>query len=213
MTQSSSESTMNDPRRVRLVGRGVVIRGNDIDTDRIIPARFLRCVTFEGLGAHAFEDDRAQARAAGQTHPLDAPHFASARALIVNDNFGCGSSREHAPQSLIRWGQGIEFIVGQSFAEIFFGNCVSLGVSCVTVDEPDMARLMVVVEADPTMQLELDLVARRLRADQLDIQVKLADGPRERLTSGRWDSTAELLAGTKRIRDTIDRLPYTSFSR
>lgn len=194
-----------------MMARGVVVRGNDIDTDRIIPARFLRCVTFDGLGEHAFEDDRAQAREAGQTHPFDDERFAEARALIVNDNFGCGSSREHAPQSLVRWGEGISFIVGESYAEIFFGNCVSLGVPCVTMAPAQISTLMELVESEPGTQLELDLENQQLRAGPHQLSVDIASGPRERLTSGRWDSTAELLAGQKAVADKAAQLPYLHF--
>ncbi|MGH0030380.1 MAG: isopropylmalate isomerase, partial [Myxococcota bacterium] len=126
----------------RVTGTACVLRGDDIDTDRIIPARFLRCVTFDGLGEHAFEDDREQAKG---DHPLDAERFLGASILVVGRNFGCGSSREHAPQSLMR--RGFRAFVGGSFAEIFFGNCTALGLPCVTLDEGDLAKLMDSVEA------------------------------------------------------------------
>ena len=143
-----------DARVTRVEGRGCVLRGDDIDTDRIIPARYLRCVTFDGLGEHAFEDDRKQAKG---NHALDDDRFAGARILVVGRNFGCGSSREHAPQALMRW--GFAAFVGESFAEIFFGNCVALGLPAVTMAGTELERLMDAVELDAAQELVLDLTA------------------------------------------------------
>jgi 3-isopropylmalate/(R)-2-methylmalate dehydratase small subunit len=193
----------SDARVTRVEGRGCVLRGDDIDTDRIIPARFLRCVTFDGIGAHAFEDDRLQAKG---NHPLDDERFAGARILIVARNFGCGSSREHAPQSL--WRFGFQAFVGESFAEIFFGNCVALGLPCVTLPRAELAKLMESVDLDPSQELVLDL-AKGTLASKLGAQsVAMPDGARRQLLEGAWDATAVLAAAGDAIEATAARLPY-----
>ncbi len=156
----------------QVVGRAVMVRGGDIDTDRIIPARYLRTVTFEHLGEHAFEDDRA----CGE-HPFDQECFQGASVLLANANFGCGSSREHAPQALMRW--GIKGFVGESFAEIFYGNCIAMGLPCVRVSAEDMRKLMDAVEADPAQEGSIDLEARKVRYADGDIDADIPDGPRE----------------------------------
>jgi 3-isopropylmalate/(R)-2-methylmalate dehydratase small subunit len=199
---------MSDMKRIRISGPAVPVRGNDIDTDRIIPARYLRCVTFDGLGKHAFEDDRLQLAEKGQVHPFDDPRFADARILLVNKNFGCGSSREHAPQSIMRWGRGIAAIVGESFAEIFFGNCVALGIPCVTLSGADMARAMDLVEANPAAEVTVDVAARAVTVGGTTFPAGIDDGPRQQFLEGRWDSTAELLEAREEIAATAARLPY-----
>lgn len=199
---------MHDPRRTVITAPALPLRGHDIDTDRIVPARFLKCVVFDGLGAHVFADDRAQARAGGRLHPFDDPRFADAQILLVNRNFGCGSSREHAPAALMRWGRGIRAIVGESFAEIFFGNCLANGIPCVTAAASDIDRLMSQAEAEPSLPFTLDLPARRLIAGALVVDVGIADGPRRQLIEGRWDSTAELLEAGESIEATARALPY-----
>ena len=144
----------------RIAGRGMPVRGDDIDTDRIIPARYLREITFDGLGPHAFEDER---RALNGAHPMDDPRFADAGVLVVNRNFGCGSSREHAPQALLR--RGIRAIVGESFAEIFFGNCVAIGLPCVTMTPEHVESLQALLDEAPDTELTVDVEAERVATD------------------------------------------------
>jgi 3-isopropylmalate/(R)-2-methylmalate dehydratase small subunit len=191
-----------------LSGRGLPLRGNDIDTDRIIPARYLRCVTFDGLGAHAFEDDRKQLAQAGSTHPFDDPARQAAEVLVVGRNFGCGSSREHAPQALVRWGKGLRAVVGESFAEIFFGNCVAIGVPCLTASAEDVQKLMRAVQADPALAVTVDLERQEVRFGAERIAGRMPDGPRQQLLSGRWDTTGELLDAKPQIANTAAALPY-----
>lgn len=189
----------------QIAGRGVPLRGSDIDTDRIIPARFLRCVTFEGLGEQVFADDRAQ----WQEHPFDQPQYQGAKLLVVNRNFGCGSSREHAPQAIRRW--GIEAIIGESFAEIFFGNCLAMGVPCVTASTEVVEALQNLIESQPSQELTLDLVNLQVKADGFEGQVHLDDGPRQMLINGVWDACGQLVAQADAIRATAAKLPYLSW--
>ena len=187
----------------RVTGRGCVLRGHDIDTDRIIPARFLRCVTFDGLGEHAFKDDREQAKG---DHPFDDERFDEAAILIVGRNFGCGSSREHAPQSLMR--AGFRAFVGASFAEIFAGNCTALGLPCVTLDEADLSTLMDSVDADPEQEVVVDLEARIVRYRGGELPAQIPDGVRDQLASGGWNATAVLLEAGDAIEERAGQLPY-----
>ncbi len=191
----------------KVQGSAVPVRGNDIDTDRIIPARFLRCVVFDGLGEHAFEDDRIGLKAKGQLHAFDESKYAGSRILFVNKNFGCGSSREHAPQALMRW--GIQAIIGESFAEIFFGNCVSLGIPCLTASEESMGRLMAKAESSPKSEWNVDLTAGRINGP-VEESVFLPPGPKSQFLSGRWNSLNELLTNLKTIDTVAANLPYVS---
>ena len=202
---------MSSSERHVITGSGIPVRGNDIDTDRIIPARYLKCVVFDGLGENAFIDDRTQLREAGQLHAFDDPRFANATILLVNGNFGCGSSREHAPQAIMRWGSGIRAIVGESFAEIFAGNCLAIGLPCVTASPDAIAAIMDRCERDPDTTLTLSMDARTLTvASDAPIPVQLSDGTRHQLVSGTWDTTGELLSAKDAIAATAARLPYVS---
>ena len=183
---------MSDPTRTQITGKVVSLDGSDIDTDRIIPARFLRCVTFDDLGAHAFDDPTRQ----------------KARVLLVDRNFGCGSSREHAPQALMRWGAGISAIIGESYAEIFFGNCVALGIPCLTASAEDIAKLKRAVAANSTLEVSVDVEQGTASAGDVRIAVSMPAGAKKQLTTGRWDSSAELLEGREQVADTARALPY-----
>ncbi|MBE9045111.1 3-isopropylmalate dehydratase small subunit [Pleurocapsales cyanobacterium LEGE 10410] len=187
-------------------GQAIAIEGNDIDTDRIIPARFLRCVTFDGLGEHAFEDDRAQAN--GQ-HPFDLPQYQGAKVLVVNNNFGCGSSREHAPQALAKW--GIEAIVGQSYAEIFFGNCVAIGVPCVVASSEEIQQLQKLIQENPQANLVVDLEAMEVKSDSLSISVQMNEGSRQMFLKGTWDNCGQLINNAEKVKATASRLPYVNW--
>ena len=192
----------------RVAGRPIPLRGNDIDTDRIIPARYLKAVTFDGLGAAAFYDERFDAQGNSKGHILDDPRFQAKgpRVAVVNKNFGCGSSREHAPQAMLRW--GVKALVGESFADIFFGNCVALGMPCVTASEADVGRLTAAVEADPAQDLVVDLEKQTATYGALSVPVVLPAGIRNQFLDGTWDATRVLLEATPQIRATAARLPY-----
>ncbi|MAH57162.1 MAG: isopropylmalate isomerase [Synechococcus sp. ARS1019] len=187
----------------QIEGRALAVQGEDIDTDRIIPARFLKCVSFDALGDQVFADDRLELKGA---HPFDQPDFQGASILVVNGNFGCGSSREHAPQALMRW--GIRAVVGVSFAEIFYGNCLALGIPCVTVSPEDVRQLQQRVIAEPQRRWTLDLQALSFSSEQSSQPVTLAEGPRQMLTTGRWDATSQLIAREAELKALSNRLPY-----
>lgn len=189
-------------------GRAVPVRGNDIDTDRIIPARFLRCVTFDGLGEHAFEDDRAQLKEKGETHPFDDERFQGAEVLVVNANFGCGSSREHAPQAILKW--GIQAIVGVSFAEIFYGNNIALGVPCLQVTSAEADALQSAIEADPSLVVTVNVADKTVSYGDQTIAAQIADGPQRMFLSGHWDATGQLLDGAEAVRAKAAALPYVN---
>ena len=189
-----------------IFGRGIPLRGHDIDTDRIIPARFLKCVSFEGLETHAFEDDRKQLAERGQMHAFSNPRYQGATILLVNGNFGCGSSREHAPQALQRW--GIRAVVGESFSEIFFGNAVVLGMPCLTVSASDAEALLSAVEADPQAELTVTVADQTVTLGGAKYHAAVPAGAREALTTGSWDATGALLDHFEQVRTVAQRLPY-----
>ncbi len=193
--------TMSDRQIVRVAGRGLPLRGDNIDTDRIIPARYLRAITFEGLEAHLFEDDR---QAPG--HPFANPAYRGASVLLTNANFGCGSSREHAPQAIRRW--GIRAVVGQSFSEIFFGNSVALGLPCVTASAEGVGALMDLVERDPAAEIMVDLDGLTVTAAGRAHPIALAPGARDAFLSGQWDATGLLLDRYEEVEAVGRRLPY-----
>ena len=184
-------------------GTALIIQGEDIDTDRIIPARFLKCVSFDALGDQAFADDRLEL--AGE-HPFDQERFKGASILIVNGNFGCGSSREHAPQALMRW--GIRAVVGVSFAEIFFGNCLALGIPCASASPDQILAIQALVNDEATRHWTLDLDQMVLASDQDRWDVTIDAGPRDMLRSGRWDATSQLLDNSSKVKMLMDGMPY-----
>jgi len=188
----------------RVSGRALPLRGNDIDTDRIIPARFLRSVSFEGLETHLFEDDIVQARGAG--HAMVDPRFTGAEILVVNRNFGCGSSREHAPQAIRR--RGFRAVLGESFSEIFHGNSVALGMPCVTGATTDVHRLQDLIEQAPDAVITIDLEAQQLQCGDWRMAVTLPRAARESFLDGSWDATGLLLDRYEQVDETMKRLPY-----
>ena len=185
----------------RVQGLAIPVRGDDIDTDRIIPARFLKAITFEGLERHLFEDDRS----AG-SHAVDDPRFAGATVMIVNRNFGCGSSREHAPQAIVR--RGIRALVGESFSEIFFGNALALGLPCLSVSRADAHALMDAVERAPETALVVDLVEQHVTCGPLRCAATLPPAVREAFLSGAWDATGLLRDRPDDVRAVAAKLPY-----
>jgi 3-isopropylmalate/(R)-2-methylmalate dehydratase small subunit len=190
----------------QVAGRGIPLVGNEIDTDRIIPARFLKAVTFDGLGTHVFADDRAQLQ--GQ-HPFDQPQFQGAEVLVVNSNFGCGSSREHAPQAIAKW--GIKAIVGESFSEIFFGNCVMLGIPCAIANPETTSRIQEMLQADPTLAVTLDLAAGQVTCGDFQGSITMTDGPLQQFLAGTWDACGQLVANAAQIKITTQGLPYMAW--
>ncbi len=188
--------------RRQIIGRGIPLPGNDIDTDRIMPARYLKSVTFEGLEAHVFEDDRRHAPG----HPFNQAMYRGASILIVGGHFGSGSSREHAPEGLRRW--GIRGLVGESFAEIFFGNCIALGLPCLTADQEGIGLLTDAVAHNPEQQILLDVEHRLVRVGERTIPAMIPEGARHQLITGTWNAVQVLLEAGEEINRVAKRLPY-----
>ena len=192
----------------QIKGRAVPLAGTDIDTDRIIPARYLKSVTFDGLGEAAFYDERFESDGTPKKHPLNDGRFKDASILIAGRNFGCGSSREHAPQALLRW--GIQAIMGGSFAEIFAGNCAAIGVPTVTVSHKDVDRVMSLVERRPETVIHVDLDKKTVTAKGLIITLQMPETVRRSLLNGMWETIAVLLAAEGDFESTAMRIPYIS---
>ncbi len=192
-----------------VTGTGIHIPGADIDTDRIIPARFMKCVTFDGLGEYAFYDARFDPQGRQTAHPLNDPRFSGASILVAGANFGCGSSREHAPQALYRF--GFRALVAQSFAEIFFGNCTTLGIPCVTAPAATIEALRAAIEADPKVAITVDVEKREIRFGGQALPAGIPDSARDALLAGKWDPIGELLEAADATATTAARLAYFSF--
>ncbi|MCB1098566.1 MAG: 3-isopropylmalate dehydratase small subunit [Verrucomicrobiae bacterium] len=189
-------------------GTGVYVPGSDVDTDRIIPARFMKCVTFDGLGEYLFYDVRKHEDGSDKEHPLNDPRFKDATILIAGSNFGCGSSREHAPQAIYRY--GFRAVIAESFAEIFFGNCVTLGIPCVVATGDDIKVLAAAVEADPTLAVTVDVDQCRVFFGDQSFTVHVPDSARDALISGKWDPIADLLESADEVSDRMQQLGYSA---
>ncbi len=197
---------MSLPKITTVTGRAVCVPGNDIDTDRIIPARFMKCVTFDGLGQYLFHDVRKNPDGSDRPHPLNDPRFRAATILLSGANFGCGSSREHAPQAIQK--HGFRAIIAESYAEIFFGNCTTLGIPCLSASRADLQTLAAAVAADPTLEVVIDVGGGRVRFGRQSIGVALRDSARDALVNGRWDAIGELLEGVPDVKKVAASLPY-----
>ena len=199
---------MSDEIVSNIIGPGIPLRGNDIDTDRIIPARFLKCVTFDGIGAHAFEDDIKGLAAKGKTHPFANDRYANGVILVANKNFGCGSSREHAPQSLKRW--GIRAIIAESYSEIFYGNCVSLAMPCFTSDHETCAKIQDAIESNPEGKITVDIATATATGTCGTVALQIQPGAQGQFLDGSWDARGKLLENLDKVRKVADRLPYVT---
>jgi len=200
-----SEFTPPIGKITQINGQCISLIGNDIDTDRIIPARFLKCVNFDSLGESVFEDDRATLK--GQ-HPFDLEKYKNATILIVNSNFGCGSSREHAPQALMRW--GIKAIIGESFADIFYSNCIAIGIPCFTLSKKSIQVIQKYID-NKSLFLEIELKSSLAKSKDLNFNLEIKESSRKMFLSGEWDATSTLLENENLIEDKFKNLPYLKF--
>ncbi len=189
-------------------GRGVHVAGNEIDTDRIIPARFMKCVTFDGLGEYLFYDVRKHEDGTDKDHPLNDARFSGASVLLSGENFGCGSSREHAPQALYRY--GFRGIIAESYAEIFFGNCTTLGIPCFCATKEDIQTIAAAIEADPSIGIALDVANERIRFGDQSVTAVVRETARKALCDGKWDMIGELADGKDEIASVASKLDYMS---
>ena len=189
-----------------LAGHAVCVPGNDIDTDRIIPARFMKCVTFDGLGEFLFYDVRKNADGTDKPHPLNEARFKGATILLSGANFGCGSSREHAPQAIQKY--GIKSVIAENFAEIFFGNSITLGMPLACAKREDIAKIAAAVEKNPATEVVIDVVKQEIRFGGQTVPAQIRDTARDALINGRWDAIGELLDGLGAVKQTASRLPY-----
>lgn len=194
-----------DSKISNIKGKAVAVPGDDVDTDRIMPARYLRCVTFAEIGQYTFQDVRFTPEGKQKEHPFNDPKYRDASVLLVNKNFGCGSSREHAPQGIHRW--GIKAIIGESYAEIFWGNCTAIGMPAVTVSEADMKKLMAAAQRNP-VEIEVDLEKKEARCGDLRVAIDMRESFRQSFLEGTWDSTATLMAAQNELKQSVERIPY-----
>ena len=201
-----SEFTPPFGKITQIIGKCISLIGNDIDTDRIIPARFLKCVNFDSLGKSVFEDDRETLKG---KHPFDLEKNKNASILIVNSNFGCGSSREHAPQALMRW--GIKAIIGESFAEIFYSNCIAIGIPCFTLSRQSIQNIQKYID-NKSLFLEIELKNSLAKSEDLNFDLEIKESSRKMFLSGEWDATSTLLRNNNLIEDKFNELPYLEFN-
>ena len=207
---SGNPNSMSLSPIAQVTGRGVVVAGDDIDTDRIIPARYMRCITFDGLGEYLFRDVRQTPEGKNTNHPIDDPKYKGATILISGMNFGCGSSREHAPQAIAR--AGFKAVIAGGFAEIFFGNSTTLGLPCATATRKDLNALMSLIQKDPTTIVKIDVEKLQVTAGPLSFAVTLKASAQQGLLSGRYDAIADLLANLPKVKELAGRIPSATAS-